>query len=208
MRIRLLIIRFLGIVPILTFSQGVNYFSMAYSICEEINQEQIRDTPTEEIQAKLIWLGYNVNEKYKTDVDELVNKLKSEHQDWSDNDCLKEYLKRFVHYSIDSCPVYFELMLIPLGDSPSDNKALQLLKKKVEKCILENSDKPYVELNNKIKWIMLDFLFDNKELIERNYKGEHASSQFFKDMNSYLSHRSREYLKISLSVEIDKMFNN
>ena len=207
MKNKLLIFMFLILIPLMGFSQLNKYIYLVDKVCNEINPDKIKELSPEKIQIELMKLGDKVRKENQDEVNELINELRNKYPNWSDNKLLKEYFKNFMFLAIDRCPVYFELMLIPLGNCPKENNSLILIKQEAEKFINNNSAKSSIELNDLVIQHIITIVFDNKELIEKDYKDGIANPQFMKDMNSYLFHRSKDYMKLVLSVQIDKMLD-
>jgi hypothetical protein len=190
------------------YSQSEKYLFLVDKVCSEINPERIKNLPPQQAQAELMKLGNDIKIKYQDEVDELVNEIKEKNPTYSDNELMKEYFKNFIFCAIDNCPVYYDLMLMPLGECPEKNESLELIKKETVKFLNRNSGKRYFELNNLVAKHITNVVFENIEIIEKEYKQGMADPKFMSDMNSYLFHNSKKYLKVTLSVQIDKMYES
>lgn len=193
--------------PYIGSAQSDKYTYLVDKLCNEINPERIKKLPPEKIQTELIKLGNKVRIENQDKVNELMRELRHKYPNSSDKKLLKEYLKNFTYQAIDRCPVYFELMLLPLGDCPKDNNTLIFIKQEVEKFLTTNSNKPYTELSDLVVEHIVTTVFNHKKMIEKDYKDGILNPQFKNDLNIYLYHKSKKYTKVSLSSQIEEIFD-
>ena len=204
MRIQQILIFILLTIPIFGYSQSENYDLITKQVCAELNIEYIKNLPPDKIQKELINLGTEVRNKNNIIADKIVTEIREKNPSYNDSEILREYLTCFYFHAIDNCSEFYELALIPLGDCPKPNNILILLEEETENFLNSNSGKDYNQINKSLTQHLTSIIFDNIPIVEKDYKDGIVDPQLPSDMSNYLFHKSKEYLKINIAIQIEK----
>ena len=208
MKIQQILIIIIFTIPVFSFSQSENYDLLVKQVCADLNIEKIKNLPPDKIQKELINLGTEIRNKNNVIADKIASEIKENNPSYNDSEILREYLTSFYFHAIDNCSDFYELTLIPLGDCPKSNNTLTLLENETEKFINNNSDKDFKELNDLLVRHLTTIIFDNIPTVETDYKDGIADPLLMSDMTNYLFHKSKDYLKINIAIQIGKYIGN
>ena len=196
----ILLIAFIS-VSIISNAQDEKLDFIISQFCNDLNPEKIKKMSTTDAQTKLFQIGIDAREKCLNEVNEIDAKLRKENPNLSEQEIYILYNKKMIFRALDICPDFKEIALISLGECPKENKTLKKVFTAVEKVIADNKDKDYVELNK----IITSTVFETMSQVEKDYKDGLANPQLVSDMNNYLFHKSDDFLKIVLALQLDNL---